>query len=143
MVSCRLLSFLKLSLFVDEFFFSIRRRHTRCALVTGVQTCALPICSWRGWWVAAWPSGSRSGPWCGRSGGSGPGRSEERRVGKECGCTCRSRWSPNHYKKNNYKIGGEASNRYASNQDTAQMRSLDVYRSETNSRTAKRTGHAK
>src|SRR3546814_9050887 len=25
-------------------FFSGRRRHTRCALVTGVQTCALPIC---------------------------------------------------------------------------------------------------
>src|SRR3546814_17456767 len=24
-------------------FFSSRRRHTRCALVTGVQTCALPI----------------------------------------------------------------------------------------------------
>src|SRR3546814_6194466 len=28
------------------FFFSSRRRHTRCALVTGVQTCALPI--WQG-----------------------------------------------------------------------------------------------
>src|SRR3546814_20098668 len=26
------------------FFCSSRRRHTRCALVTGVQTCALPIC---------------------------------------------------------------------------------------------------
>src|SRR3546814_4462648 len=26
------------------FCFSSRRRHTRCALVTGVQTCALPIC---------------------------------------------------------------------------------------------------
>src|SRR3546814_2595614 len=26
-------------------FFSSRRRHTRCALVTGVQTCALPIFS--------------------------------------------------------------------------------------------------
>src|SRR3546814_3024669 len=25
------------------FLFSSRRRHTRCALVTGVQTCALPI----------------------------------------------------------------------------------------------------
>src|SRR3546814_10469922 len=25
------------------FFFSSRRRHTRCALVTGVQTCALPV----------------------------------------------------------------------------------------------------
>src|SRR3546814_4959105 len=29
------------------FFFSSRRRHTRCALVTGVQTCALPIWSVR------------------------------------------------------------------------------------------------
>src|SRR3546814_1165756 len=28
-----------------SFFFSSRRRHTRCALVTGVQTCALPIFS--------------------------------------------------------------------------------------------------
>src|SRR3546814_8224458 len=27
------------------FVFSSRRRHTRCALVTGVQTCALPICA--------------------------------------------------------------------------------------------------
>src|SRR3546814_5835894 len=32
-----------LSLFIVCFFFSSRRRHTRCALVTGVQTCALPI----------------------------------------------------------------------------------------------------
>src|SRR3546814_9736558 len=30
------------------FFFSSRRRHTRCALVTGVQTCALPIWSLAG-----------------------------------------------------------------------------------------------
>src|SRR3546814_1571421 len=30
--------------FFSFFFFSSRRRHTRCALVTGVQTCALPIC---------------------------------------------------------------------------------------------------
>src|SRR3546814_21043085 len=29
--------------FLIFFFFSSRRRHTRCALVTGVQTCALPI----------------------------------------------------------------------------------------------------
>src|SRR3546814_1875170 len=36
------------------FFFSSRRRHTRCALVTGVQTCALPI-------SAALPSGNGSG----------------------------------------------------------------------------------
>src|SRR3546814_9653801 len=30
---------------VFRFFFSSRRRHTSCALVTGVQTCALPISS--------------------------------------------------------------------------------------------------
>src|SRR3546814_3869013 len=30
------------------FFFSSRRRHTRCALVTGVQTCALPISAYAG-----------------------------------------------------------------------------------------------
>src|SRR3546814_2196256 len=30
-------------IFLVNFFFSSRRRHTRCALVTGVQTCALPI----------------------------------------------------------------------------------------------------
>src|SRR3546814_10795362 len=27
-----------------RYFISNRRRHTRCSLVTGVQTCALPIC---------------------------------------------------------------------------------------------------
>src|SRR3546814_21043768 len=37
------------------FFFSSRRRHTRCALVTGVQTCALPICPTQGCWhLPAW-----------------------------------------------------------------------------------------
>src|SRR3546814_4332469 len=30
--------------YIVFFFFSSRRRHTICALVTGVQTCALPIC---------------------------------------------------------------------------------------------------
>src|SRR3546814_2779802 len=39
--SCFLFFFL--SLFFLFFFFSSRSRHTRCALVTGVQTCALPI----------------------------------------------------------------------------------------------------
>src|SRR3546814_18810024 len=32
-----------MSVYTVFFFFSSRRRHTRCALVTGVQTCALPI----------------------------------------------------------------------------------------------------
>src|SRR3546814_20824485 len=36
-----------LFLLYSFFFFSSRRRHTRCALVTGVQTCALPI--WGNW----------------------------------------------------------------------------------------------
>src|SRR3546814_14660646 len=46
------------------FFFSSRRRHTRCALVTGVQTCALPI-STAGTRrrTAAWTARAR---WCGR-----------------------------------------------------------------------------
>src|SRR3546814_7751358 len=30
--------------YLHIFCFSSRRRHSRCALVTGVQTCALPIC---------------------------------------------------------------------------------------------------
>src|SRR3546814_8619850 len=33
--------------------FSSRRRHTRCALVTGVQTCALPSCRYRLSWATA------------------------------------------------------------------------------------------
>src|SRR3546814_3344670 len=39
------------------FFFSGRRRHTRCALVTGVQTCALPISRFacRRAYGAVWP----------------------------------------------------------------------------------------
>src|SRR3546814_7818252 len=35
------------------FFFSSRRRHTRCALVTGVQTCALPISLTEDFWKTA------------------------------------------------------------------------------------------
>src|SRR3546814_10822652 len=100
-------------------FFSSRRRHTRCALVTGVQTCALPIL------VETGPG--RFAPrdvTLGRRGGERvevlegiaegeqvvvsanflidaesnlqAARSEERRVGKECVSTCRSRWSPYH-----------------------------------------------
>src|SRR3546814_7407078 len=43
----QLLNFLEYDLYpVYWLFFSSRRRHTRCALVTGVQTCALPI-YWR------------------------------------------------------------------------------------------------
>src|SRR3546814_7620560 len=82
------------------FFFSSRRRHTRCALVTGVQTCALPILSI----TAPIPLSPAATAWLGRlrqAQGSGRRRSimfrsEERRVGKECVSTCRSRWSPYH-----------------------------------------------
>src|SRR3546814_6685009 len=38
------------------FFFSSRIRHTRCALVTGVQTCALPI---SGWYERTWERGGK------------------------------------------------------------------------------------
>src|SRR3546814_4693768 len=99
---------------VISFFFSSRRRHTRCALVTGVQTCALPIFlrfptsyilkdgqlvkgsytmdlgddladhQRRGWTRDLVRQAVTQS------------RSEERRVGKECVSTCRSRWSPNH-----------------------------------------------
>src|SRR3546814_1522236 len=84
------------------FFFSSRRRHTRCALVTGVQTCALPICLDRlrhrnrlddirpGLRQRLAFGGVRG------VGLQGNARSEERRVGKECVSTCRSRWSPYH-----------------------------------------------
>src|SRR3546814_19954791 len=40
------------------FFFSSRRRHTRCALVTGVQTCALPLSKDR---FSVRPEGHQSG----------------------------------------------------------------------------------
>src|SRR3546814_3980394 len=75
------------------FFFSSRRRHTRCALVTGVQTCALPIWSTAGQLrnFTVWCSNSQAGQDC-----PCRRRSEERRVGKECVSTCRSRWSPYH-----------------------------------------------
>src|SRR3546814_4139502 len=39
--------------FVIVFFFSSRRRHTSCALVTGVQTCALPISHAAAWLAIA------------------------------------------------------------------------------------------
>src|SRR3546814_6535502 len=80
------------------FFFSSRRRHTRCALVTGVQTCALPICRRAPTcchWYRIRTSGFRPTSKKPRSATCAL-RSEERRVGKECVSTCRSRWSPYH-----------------------------------------------
>src|SRR3546814_20034582 len=114
------------------FFFSSRRRHTRCALVTGVQTCALPISfdchdplALAEFWKAALgftddPDNPNSpGDHLGErhravsfqrlvephhrarraDAAPGAGRSAERRVGKECASTCRSRWSAYHQKK--------------------------------------------
>src|SRR3546814_3186128 len=83
------------------FFFSSRRRHTRCALVTGVQTCALPICEQRLRSAEPRPlfaEVERDRDQMPRGEGRRPRhhRSEERRVGKECVSTCRSRWSPYH-----------------------------------------------
>src|SRR3546814_7622191 len=100
-----------------SFFFSSRRRHTRCALVTGVQTCALPISA--AWWGALYVfEGSRLDSrvvarhlrqqlgLCVagalrfldpvNEASSQPERSEERRVGKECVSTVRFRWAPYH-----------------------------------------------
>src|SRR3546814_8314182 len=88
--------------------FASRRRHTICALVTGVQTCALPICVRPSILVTlSLRAGSRELGML-RSGLHGQGqacgvtmRSEERRVGKESVSTCRARWSPYHSKNKN------------------------------------------
>src|SRR3546814_20836366 len=133
------------------FFFSSRRRHTRCALVTGVQTCALPISYVRCFkrhprlriafatfmaagvgnfffhfilqsitiaehgLVEALIRAQTYAFYCTvlvagivisqlRAQRPDPNaRSEERRVGKECVSTCRSRWSPDHIKKKQRK----------------------------------------
>src|SRR3546814_1290312 len=90
------------------FFFSSRRRHTRCALVSGVQTCALPIFR-RVARVRSWHPPPDIGVMADDDTEADPSRldedriehedvrrSEERRVGKECVSTCRSRWSPYH-----------------------------------------------
>src|SRR3546814_9723369 len=95
--------FFSLSVFsrlcVFFFFFSSRRRHTRCALVTGVQTCALPIYPYCGLYYDAGLGKTAIGltylvQRLKHLSVSRRARSEERRVGKECVSTCRSRWSP-------------------------------------------------
>src|SRR3546814_6096150 len=82
---------------VGNFCLSSRRRHTRCALVTGVQTCALPICETsRAGNDAIEPACGCRHRRCYKPVLLPTLRSEERRVGKECVNTCRSRWSPYH-----------------------------------------------
>src|SRR3546814_7182418 len=105
-----------------DFVFSSRRRHTSCALVTGVQTCALPIygsistspLSYKDWFstrtaatnamiqatyhileIAEYLANEKKSSGITLHLDIEP-RSEERRVGKECVSTCRSRWSPSH-----------------------------------------------
>src|SRR3546814_8392551 len=97
------------------FFLSSRRRHTRCAVVTGVQTCALPISPpyQRGYAMAMLAAPGPYDPTAKTYFDVMPmddytpaqadsflreynHRSDERRVGKECGSTCRYRWSPDH-----------------------------------------------
>src|SRR3546814_9488116 len=83
-----------------------RRRHTRCALVTGVQTCALPICRVAGMYTgfldvlhdAADHDILAVGECIGvdldgvvEEAVEQYRRSAERRVGKECVSTCRPR----------------------------------------------------
>src|SRR3546814_3341746 len=81
MLLCFFLSFLCVL-----FFFSSRRRHTRCALVTGVQTCALPISGdvldarsllprpVTSWESSSCIAGSGSGCWVAGKSGSIPSR---------------------------------------------------------------------
>src|SRR3546814_6590573 len=96
--------------FLIYFFFSSSRQHTRCALVTGVQTCALPILlRWSE--VKAmqesglfdfhshththtrWDKSERAHEKNALMAQELEQRAEERRVGQECGSTRRSWWS--------------------------------------------------
>src|SRR2546423_11023232 len=79
--------------YAGRFFFFQAEDGIRDKLVTGVQTCALPISAARGDLAGAayplallWSNGLMLYL------GAALARSEERRVGKEC----RSRWSPYH-----------------------------------------------
>src|SRR3546814_4180659 len=104
------------------FFFSSRRQHTICALVTGVQTCALPILGRKplglkrtveaGQVQQSFSHGRKNTVvvevkrrrLIGKPGEQAEAppppaaepakRSEERRVGEECVSTLSARWSP-------------------------------------------------
>src|SRR5206468_8226475 len=75
----------------SSFFFFQAEDGIRDLIVTGVQTCALPICGrdaiLHGQWTVADNARHPGSP---EPSSGGNDRSEERRVGKEC----RSRWSP-------------------------------------------------
>src|SRR3546814_8548841 len=106
--------------FMFVLFFSSRRRHTRCALVTGVQTCALPILTlvehhlafgryvdinpatlalrrflmFPRLEVASYRNDLDRTPSVFKI--RGFARSEVRRVGNECVSPFRTRWSPDN-----------------------------------------------
>src|SRR6476660_9986585 len=82
-----------------SFFFFQAEDGIRDDLVTGVQTCALPICRERRLRKRARRQDDAGGD---RTLRIRLDRSDERRVGKEC----RSRWSPYNYKKKGAR-GGE------------------------------------
>src|SRR3546814_16789560 len=103
---------------VIVFFFSSRRRHTICALVTGVQTCALPI--WQrgaarrqlnfqrvvgataggvavGFGEPVGRNRALDAPFDQREAIVFGNSSAERSVGRECVSPWRSRWAPYQY----------------------------------------------
>src|SRR5687768_18566791 len=91
------------------FFFFQAEDGIRDVAVTGVQTCALPIwnvlaASWQPAFCetdGAWTENNELKPECAtQTPDRFDGRSEERRVGKEC----RSRWSPDRRKKNRQPV---------------------------------------
>src|SRR5687768_17683138 len=87
-----------LLMYVYFFFFFQAEDGIRDVAVTGVQTCALPISREIGVRMALGATGASTVYLVVRNSlvliaiGGAFGRSEERRVGKEC----RSRWSPYH-----------------------------------------------
>src|SRR3546814_7684293 len=92
-ICCVSSSFKDLSVMIVFLFLSCRRRHTSCALVTGVQTCGSSDLAHREglkrwFWCAVFGQAYENAP------NSQSARSEERRVGTECVSTCRYRWSP-------------------------------------------------
>src|SRR5881396_4243071 len=88
-----------LVLYVSFIFFFKQKTAYEMYEVTGVQTCALPICLATALLQQLLSSADPDGPR-----GSDYTRSEERRVGKECFVPCRSRWSPHHQKKKQNRI---------------------------------------
>src|SRR6184192_3579099 len=79
------------NLSIVVFFFKQKTAY-EMSIGDGVQTCALPISIRASCWEPASPTTRAASP--SRPRPRRRSRSEERRVGKECQSTCRSRWSP-------------------------------------------------